>query len=70
MEKEKDLDAIRYVLTYVKASHKYSKEFRDSVDASPRKWKKPSSPRRKEAGSIWAIILSEFAPHLATALKR
>ena len=36
----KDLDAIRYVLIFVKASRKYSEELRESVLSAPRKWRK------------------------------
>ena len=40
MEKGKDLDAIRYVLIFVKASRKYSEELKESVLSAPRKWRK------------------------------
>lgn len=39
-KKEKDLDAVRYVLLYVKASRKYYDELRESILSAPRKWKK------------------------------
>ena len=39
-KKQKDLDAIRYVLGFVKASNKYSEELKTSLDTYPKKWKK------------------------------
>lgn len=39
-KKQKDLDAIKYVLRFIKASNKYSKELKDSLDTYPKKWKK------------------------------
>lgn len=39
-KKEKDLDAVRYVLIYVKASRKYHEELKESVLSAPRKWRK------------------------------
>lgn len=39
-KKGKDLDAIRYVLIFVKASRKYSEELKKSVLSAPRKWRK------------------------------
>ena len=39
-KKEKDLDAVRYVLIYVKASRKYNEELKESILSAPRKWKK------------------------------
>ena len=35
-----DLDAIRYVLIFVKESRKYSEELKESILPAPRKWKK------------------------------
>ena len=39
-KKEKDLDAVRYVLIYVNASQKYREELKNSILSAPRKWKK------------------------------
>ena len=39
-KKQKDLDAIRYVLSFVKSSNKYSEELKASLDTYPKKWKK------------------------------
>ena len=39
-KKGKDLDAVRYVLIFVKASRKYSEELKESVLSAPRKWRK------------------------------
>ena len=39
-KKEKDIDAVKYVLIYVKASHKYSEELEQSLQKYPKKWKK------------------------------
>lgn len=39
-KREKDLDAIKYVLEYIKASSKYFDELKNSLDSYPRKWKK------------------------------
>ena len=39
-KREKDLEAIKYVLTYVKASRKYYEELCASINLAPRKWKK------------------------------
>lgn len=39
-KKEKDLEAVRYVLIYVKASRKYNEELKESVLSAPKKWKK------------------------------
>ena len=39
-KKEKDIDAVRYVLNFIKASPKYSKELIESFEAYPKKWKK------------------------------
>ena len=39
-KKEKDIDAVKYVLAYVKASHKYSEELKQSLQDYPKKWKK------------------------------
>ena len=39
-KKEKDLDAIKYVLSYVKLSNKFSKELSDSLETYPKKWRK------------------------------
>ena len=39
-KKQKDLDAIRYVLGFIKASQKYSRELTESLDSYPKKWKK------------------------------
>ena len=36
-KREKDLDAVRYVLIYVKASRKYRDELKSSVTSAPRK---------------------------------
>lgn len=38
--KEKDIDAVKYVLTYINASHKYSEELKQSIQEYPKKWKK------------------------------
>lgn len=39
-KKEKDLEAIKYILPFIKSSSKYSKEFEDSLSRCPKKWKK------------------------------
>ena len=39
-KKIKDLDAIRYVLSFVKLSQKYSLELEESLKTYPKKWKK------------------------------
>ena len=39
-KKEKDLDAVRYVLAYVNASRKYHDELKKRVINAPRKWRK------------------------------
>ena len=39
-KKEKDIDAVKYVLTYINASHKYSEELKQSLQKYPKKWKK------------------------------
>lgn len=39
-KKAKDLDAVRYILGYVVTSAKYSREFIESFNALPKKWKK------------------------------
>lgn len=39
-KREKDLDAVRYVLNYIKASKKYDEELRESVLSAPKKWRK------------------------------
>ena len=39
-KKEKDLDAVRYVLIFVNASQKYRDELKNSILSAPRKWKK------------------------------
>lgn len=47
-KKQKDLDAIRYVLSFIKASKKYSDELRESLDSYPKKWKKTILETAKE----------------------
>lgn len=39
-KKEKDLDAVRYVLAYVQASRKYNEELKESILSAPKKWRK------------------------------
>ena len=39
-KREKDLDAVRYVLIYVKASRKYLEELKNSILSAPKKWRK------------------------------
>ena len=39
-KKLKDLDAIKYVLGFIKSSKKYSEELITSLDSYPKKWKK------------------------------
>ena len=39
-KKEKDLEAINYVLDFIKLSKKYYKELIDSLETYPKKWKK------------------------------
>lgn len=39
-KKEKDIDAVKYILAYVKASNKYSEELKQSLQNYPKKWKK------------------------------
>ena len=38
-KREKDLDAVRYVLIRVKASQKYRDELKESILSAPRKWR-------------------------------
>lgn len=38
-KKNKDLDAIRYVLSFIKASKKYNDELNDSLHSYPQKWR-------------------------------
>ena len=40
LKQEKDIDSIKYVLTFVNASQKYSQEFVESFESAPKKWKK------------------------------
>ena len=39
-KKAKDIDAVKYVLEFVKASNKYNKELELSFNEYPKKWKK------------------------------
>lgn len=39
-KKEKDLDAVRYVLSFVRASKKYMEELESSLAMAPKKWRK------------------------------
>ena len=39
-KKVKDIDAVRYVLSYIAVSKKYRKEFIESFNSAPKKWKK------------------------------
>lgn len=39
-KKEKDIDAVKYVLNYIKTSQKYSDELKNSFNEYPKKWKK------------------------------
>ena len=39
-KKIKDIDAVRYILEFVAASPKYKKEFVESFNSAPKKWKK------------------------------
>lgn len=39
-KKAKDLEAVKYVLGYVKASKKYAEELKKSIEEAPRKWRK------------------------------
>ena len=36
----KDIDAVRYILSYIAASKKYYEEFLESYNTAPKKWKK------------------------------
>lgn len=38
-KKEKDIEAIKYVLQYIKASKEYSLELQESLNSYPKKWK-------------------------------
>ena len=40
IKKDKDLDAIKYVLGFVKASNKYRKELEESLFTYSKTWKK------------------------------
>ena len=39
-KKNKDLDAVRYVLNFIKLSNKYFAELKESLETYPKKWKK------------------------------
>ena len=39
-KKEKDIDAIKYMMPFIIKSHKYSDEFLKTLDNAPKKWKK------------------------------
>ena len=39
-KKAKDIDAVRYVLSYIAVSAKYRNEFIESFNSAPKKWKK------------------------------
>lgn len=39
-KKVKDIDAVRYVLSHIAVSKKYRKEFIESFNSAPKKWKK------------------------------
>ena len=39
-KKEKDIDAIKYVLGFIKTSKKYSEELATSLESYPKRWKK------------------------------
>lgn len=39
-KRNKDIDAIKYILNYVSASKKYTDEFINSYNTAPKKWKK------------------------------
>ena len=39
-KREKDIDAVKYVLSFVKASQKYSDSLKMSLEQYPKKWKK------------------------------
>ena len=49
-KKEKDAEAIKYVLKFIKASEKYSKELNSSFETYPKKWKKTILQNAKEIG--------------------
>ena len=58
-KKAKDIDAVRYVLGYVSASNKYRKEFIESFNVSPKKWKKAIKETIKKYELISFIDLDE-----------
>jgi len=54
-KKAKDIDAVRYILRYIVASAKYHREFIESFNALPKKWKK-AVIETIEANGIDSII--------------
>lgn len=49
-KKEKDLDAIKYVLSYIKLSNKFSDELYESLETYPKRWKKTILDTAKSNG--------------------
>ena len=49
-KKIKDIDAVRYILGYVFASNKYKGEFIESLNSTPKKWKKAIMEAIEETG--------------------
>lgn len=56
----KDIDAVRYILNYVAASPKYRKEFIESYNGAPKKWKKAIKETIVESSLNSFIDLSEL----------
>ena len=46
----KDLDAIKYVLSFIKASNKYTTELKESLAQYPKKWKKTILENANQCG--------------------
>ena len=40
VKKDKDIEAVKYILQFVVASEKYKEEFIESFRSAPKKWKK------------------------------
>lgn len=58
-KKAKDIDAVRYILGFVAASPKYKKEFVESFNSAPKKWKKAIKETMEENKLDTFINLNE-----------
>ncbi len=58
-KKTKDIDAVRYILEFVAASPKYKKEFVESFNSAPKKWKKAIKETMEENKLDTFINLNE-----------